>query len=99
METPAISPEQAADALKQVAAAEKRSAQAYRYQRFAPYLFLWGVIWIIGYGASDLVPHWSGWIWLGLILVALAVSIALGQIAEPTRPESNWRIALSFTTI
>lgn len=99
METQAISPEQAADALKQAAAAEKRSAQAYRYQRFAPYLFLWGGIWVIGYGASDLIPPWSGWVWLGLILGALVFSIAAGRGAEPSRSKSNWRIALSFTTI
>lgn len=99
METPAISPQQAADALKQAIAAEKRSAQAYRYQRFAPYLLLWGVVWIIGYGASDLIPHRSGWIWLGLILGALAFSILARRSAEPSRPKSIWRIALSFTTI
>ena len=101
METPAVSPEQAADALKQADAAEKRSAQAYRYQRFAPYLFLWGAIWVIGYGASDLLPHWSGWVWLGLISVALAVSIAIGRSAEPDRlgSQSNWRYSLCFAAI
>jgi hypothetical protein len=101
METPAISPEQAADALKQAAAAEKRSARAYRYQRFAPYLFLWGAFWMIGYSATDLAPHWSGWIWLGLILAALAVSMAIGSSADPSRlgVKNNWRIALFFITI
>lgn len=99
METPAISPQQAADALKQADAAEKRSAQAYRYQRFAPYLFLWGVIWVVGYGASDLIPHWSGWVWLGLILVALAVSIAIGHGAISSRPKNSWHYVLFFTTV
>jgi hypothetical protein len=96
-----ISPQQAAQALQEAGTAEKRSAQAYVYQRFAPYLFLWGVIWIIGYGASDLFPHRAGWIWMGLMLVALSVSMAIGRYAAPDRlgPQSNWRYALSFTTI
>jgi hypothetical protein len=99
MEAIQISPEQAAEALQQAVAAEKRSSQAYRYQRFAPYLLLWGVIWIVGYGASDLVPRLSGWIWLGLILVALAVSIAIGHNAEPNRPRNGWRYGLFFATV
>lgn len=99
METPAISPEQATDALKQAVATEKRSAQVYRYQRFAPYLFLWGAIWVVGYGATDLIPHWSGWVWLGLILLALAASIAIGHGVEPSRPKNGWRYALFFATV
>jgi hypothetical protein len=99
MGTTKISPEQAAEALQQAAAAEKRSSQAYMYQRFAPYLFLWGAIWIVGYGATDLAPRWSGWTWIGLILVALAISMAIGRNADPARlgPRSNWRYALFFT--
>jgi len=101
MEPPVISPEQAADALKLADAAELRSARAYTYQRFAPYLFLWGVIWVVGYGATDLLPRLAGSIWIGLLLVALAVSMAIGRSAAPDRlgPKSNWRTALSFTAV
>jgi hypothetical protein len=99
MDMTSISPEQAADALQQAAAAEKRSSQAYRYQRFAPYLFLWGAVWIVGYGASDLVPHWSRWMWAGLILAALAISMAIGRSANPSRSKNNWRYALFFAVV
>lgn len=94
-----ISPDQAADALKEAAITERRSAQAYVYQRFAPYLFLWGIIWMIGYGASDLIPHFAGWIWLGLILAALAISMAIGRSAVSGRPQSNGRYALFFAAV
>lgn len=96
-----ISAEQAADALKQADAAEKRSAQAYMYQRCAPYLFLWGVIWILGYGATDFWPRYAGWIWMSLVLAALAISMAIGRAAAPDRlgPKSNWRYALLFTAV
>jgi hypothetical protein len=96
-----ISPEQAAVTLKEADAAEKRSAQAYTYQRFAPYLFLWGVIWVIGYGATDLIPRMAGWIWTGLVLAALAISMAIGRSTVPSRQgvKSNWRYVLFFAAV
>lgn len=96
-----ISPQQAAQALEEVGIAEKRSAQAYMYQRFAPYLFLWGVIWIVGYGASDLFPRRAGWIWIALLMAALVASMAIGRHAAPDRLgiKNNWRYALSFIAI
>lgn len=101
MEPTMLSPLQAADALKQADAAEKRSAQAYVYQRFAPYLFLWGVIWVIGYGATDLRPRLAGWIWIGLVLVALAISMAIGRSAVSSRQgvKSSWRYAVFFAAV
>jgi hypothetical protein len=96
-----ISPQQAAQALEDVDTAEKRSARAYMYQRFAPYLFLWGVIWIVGYGASDLFPRQAGWIWVVLLLAAFAVSMAISRGAAPDHLgiKKNWRYALSFAAI
>jgi hypothetical protein len=96
-----ISPQQAAEALGHAAAAEKRSAQAYVYQRFAPYLFLWGIVWVVGYSATDLFPRIAGWIWIGLVLVALAVSMAIGRNAAPGRlgPKTNWRYSLFFAAV
>jgi hypothetical protein len=96
-----ISTQQAADALKEASAAERRSARAWRYQRAAPYLLMWGAIWIVGYGASDLVPHQAGWIWMGLLVLALAISMAIGSRADPARlgAQNAWRYALTFTAI
>jgi hypothetical protein len=101
MEPTVISPLKAADALKQAAAAEKRSAQAYRYQRFAPYLFLWGVIWVIGYGGSDLRPRIAGWLWLGLVVVALAASILIARAFADGRADARirWRTAAFFVAV
>jgi len=101
MEPTMISPLQAADALKQADAAERRSARAYIYQRSAPHLFLWGAIWLAGYGGSDLWPRYAGWLWTGLLLVAFAVSAALGRTANPNRQgaRGNWRYAVSFAVI
>ena len=99
MEPDEISPEQAADALNQAVAAERRSAQAYFYQRFAPYLLLWGIIWMIGYGATDLVPRLAGWIWMGLVLAALVISSVIGRNAGSDRPQNSWRYVLFFAAV
>jgi hypothetical protein len=96
-----ISAEQAAQALKEAGTAEKHSARAYRYQRFAPYLLLWGVIWIAGYGGSDLWPHSSGWIWMGLVALALLASIAIARSFADGRadPQVQWRTAAFFVAV
>ena len=66
---PATKAQQAADALKEVATTQKRSAQAYSYSLAAPYCFVWGAVWLLGYGAEALasfgysVGIWTGWWW------------------------------------
>src|ERR1700739_841539 len=59
-----LSPEQARDALRDVEQTAKHSATVHGYEAMAPYLILWGVIWILGYGADDLLPREIGqWAW------------------------------------
>jgi hypothetical protein len=102
METPVtISSDQAAQALREAGAAERRSAEVYRYQRFAPYLFLWGAIWVAGYGASDLWPHRAGWIWLGLVALALVASIVIARNFADGRadPQVRWRTVAFFVAV
>jgi hypothetical protein len=100
METP-LTPEQAALALKEAGKTEKRSAAIYRYQRAAPYLLMWGIIWIVGYGGSDLAPRFAGWLWIGLLLIALGVSMTIGRHADPVHlgPRANWRYSIAFVAI
>jgi hypothetical protein len=102
METPStLNPAQAAQALKEAGAAERRSAEAYRYQRFSPYLLLWGVIWIAGYSGSDLWARSSGRIWLGLVALALLASIAIARSFADGRadPQVRWRTAAFFVVV
>lgn len=92
-----ISPEQAAGALKDLAATERRSAESYRYQRFSPYLFLWGTVWLIGYSVTELRPHYAGLTWMGLVIAALVVSMFINR-ATPSRSDarSSWRVGVFF---
>ncbi|MEP7359172.1 MAG: hypothetical protein ABI847_18115 [Anaerolineales bacterium] len=96
-----ISAEQAADALKEVTAVERRSAEAYSYSRTAPYCFVWGVVWLLGYGAQALVPagQWLGWWWMGLSLAGAAISIVLGSTENARRTGRSWRVGMLFLII
>lgn len=52
-----LSPNEAADALKDLSSTERRSASAYGYHTASPHLILWGFIWIAEYGGFYFFPH------------------------------------------
>ncbi|MBX7198297.1 MAG: hypothetical protein K1X51_02865 [Rhodospirillaceae bacterium] len=72
-----ITPTEAADALRDIDATAQRSREFKSYRIAAPYFFLWGAIWIIGYGATGLSPRY-GVVWLPLTVVGMAASAYIG---------------------
>jgi hypothetical protein len=68
----------AAFTLAVIDAAGARSTQLQRYRRFAPFLILWGVIWLLANSLSDLAPAHSGTVWLALTLLGTSVNCWLG---------------------
>ena len=92
-----ISSEQAAEALKQVAAAEQRSRAAYNYSQSAPFCFVWGGVWLLGYGAEALAPlvyppgKWIGWWWMGLTIAGVAAGMLIGHRQALRHGRSGWR--------
>jgi hypothetical protein len=93
-----ITAEQAANALKEADATERRSFEAYSYSQSAPYCFVWGVVWLLGYGLEALAPEpyreWLGWWWMGLSLAGAIASIVIGQRQSACRPGKPWRMGL-----
>jgi hypothetical protein len=88
-----ISRDQAQDALRDIAQAERRSSSAYGYKSAAPFLILWGLLWIVGYGGTDLWPDRANAIWLGVLIVGTAASTFLGmRIKSNAKPRFDWRI-------
>ncbi len=71
-----LSSQQAAASLDDIARTEKRSRELSCYQQGAPYLLLWGLIWIVGYLASALLPRHAAFAWL-LLNVAGLIGTAL----------------------
>jgi hypothetical protein len=98
---------EAALALAAIDTAGARSVQLQRYRRFAPYLILWGAIWLLANGVSDLAPAQSNTVWLALTLLGAAASFWLGRhqhaAAEGgiprTRLDQGWRWMLCFLVV
>ena len=88
-----ITTREATDVLREAATTERRSAEAYSYSRGAPFLILWGLIWIVGYGGMAVLPEQqSSWLWLALSVVGIGVSIWLANAGAKARGQSGWRI-------
>lgn len=72
-----ITPTEAADALRDIDATAQRSREFKGYRIAAPYFFLWGAIWIVGYGATGISPGY-GVVWLPLTVIGMAASAFVG---------------------
>jgi hypothetical protein len=86
-----LSPQEAADALQTIERTGRRSATLRGYGHAAPHLMLWGVLWAIGYGLTDLMPGWAGVIWTVVAAVGLLAGIA--AVARSGGARAIWRYA------
>lgn len=73
-----ISREEAAAALEQVGQARERVALIQRYRQAAPFLLLWGVIWVIADSLCDFFPEQGGLAWSALGPLGIALSFLVG---------------------
>lgn len=82
-----LSGAEAASALADIENVQRRTHVAAGYSLAAPFLITWGLVWLVGYTASGVLPgaHW-GIAWLPLIGIGAAVSALLAM-----RPGSRWR--------
>lgn len=68
-----LSPQDALAALNDVEAADARARASQANRAGAPYLLIWGAVWVVGYVLSGVLPGPQiGWMWLGLSLVGIA---------------------------
>lgn len=91
----AISREDALAALGDVQSAEARALVARSNRIGAPYLFLWGAIWIVGYTATGLFPQaaTTGTMWGVLAGVGVIANMAMAARAR-RRAEGRRTLAL-----
>lgn len=80
-----VSPHEAAQTLDDARRVERRSAQAFGYRIASVHLILWGVVWILGYGISDLRPQYSDIAWYVLIPLGLVAGGVIGRMSGPRR--------------
>jgi hypothetical protein len=97
-----LSQNEAADALRDIAQTERRSSSAYGYQETAPFMFLWGVIWFVGYAVSDLRPEQANWLWPVLVVAGFLGSFVIG-ISRPAKSKGErskgWRHFASWVVV
>ena len=103
-----LSPDEAAGALRDMAAVETRSRRVYGYREASPHLILWGVLWWVGYGLSEPWPHRALAIWITIVVIGLAADFAIslsnasrrdaqaGCVADPTRPPAVTQLRWEF---
>lgn len=94
-----ISPAEAQSALRDISRAEHSSATVYRYRHAAPHLFVWGIVWAIGYGVTYAKPQW-GLLWPVLVGVGTVASFWVGwKLAPPKTTGYDWRFAGTWLAI
>jgi hypothetical protein len=74
-----LSPNEAADTLRDIAAIETRSQRVYGYHRASPFLILWGILWVVGYGLTAVWPQRGNAVWIAILAIGLAATFAIGS--------------------
>ncbi len=74
-----VSREQAVAALDVIARSRDQVLTLRRYARFAPFLLIWGGVWVLANSVTDFAPAWSDRAWLGASGVGLLASIVWGM--------------------
>jgi|SRR5215469_1041348 len=95
-----IQRQDAASALQEIANTEKQSHTAYHYQKAAPHLFLWGLIWIVGYAVTYLRPAWYP-LWDVLIVLGFVGSflISFRTRGKGSHTSFGWRYAATVVAV
>lgn len=79
-----LSPNEAARTLGEIVRTEKRSAEAHEYANASPQCILWGLIWVVGYSTSHVLPNYGfqghiNWLWFLLSGLGVIGSTVIGR--------------------
>jgi hypothetical protein len=95
-----LSPQQAAAALHDIEQTEQLTCRARGYAIASPYLILWGLIWIAGYGACAILPpeRW-GVAWVPLVVVGALGSTWFGMRARGAKAGATERTSFAQAAV
>ena len=85
-----LSREEAQHALATIAASQTRSSTLAGYRRMAPYLILWGLIWMLAYGVQAVEGPDIPWLWPLLSTAGGVASFALSRVISH-ESDAAWR--------
>ena len=101
-----ISREDAARALADSAATRSRTETLQGYRQFSPQLMIWGAIWIVANGLSDLLPAATNLIWSVLVCTGVVASMIAGAMTRgrhadvsPAGAGQSWRWGGSIAVV
>jgi hypothetical protein len=95
-----LSPQDAAAALHDIQAAERRSATLHGYRQGAPHLILLGVLWALGYGQTDLRPAYAQTIWAVVTPIGIVAGFVILRAARSGEKRIDaWRYGAVAATL
>jgi hypothetical protein len=72
-----ISRQDAAEALATVESVDQRMDTLRVYRNMAPFLQLWGAVWLVANVMTQLWPRWSSWVWLPATCIGCLASVGI----------------------
>jgi hypothetical protein len=91
-----VSKSEAVAALNVIARTDEQMLTLRRYAHMAPFLLVWGLVWVAANTTTDLAPAWSDRAWLlgsgaGLV-VSVILGIRIGRRARAQATDSGRRL-------
>lgn len=91
---------EAEQSLRDIERVRRRAGILEGYERGAPQLILWGIIWAVGYGLSAVSPKQAGVVWLALWAVGLIGGARLARCTgKPLLQQGSWRSSAATLTV
>jgi hypothetical protein len=94
-----ISTQEAAETLQEIARTQRRASILRGYERGAPHLILWGIIWALGYGTCDLAPALANPAWLLLDIAGMTGSFLIGRAAAAGKTGATTAYGARFAAL
>lgn len=94
------SPASAAQALKDIADTQRRTAEFLGYRSAGLHVLVWGLVWLVGFGSAYLFPAAGPAVWLAGVATGAIASTVIGMHQGRGRDESvNRRVWFTVAVV